>query len=780
MAEPALILCVDDNEGTRYAIVRTLQRHGFRTLAAGSGADTLAQMKERPDLVVLDVQLPDMSGYEVCQRIKADPSTSGTPVLQISADFVDVEHRTRGLEMGADAYLAHPIEPPELIATIRSLLRARRAEEEARRTALQLESTFDAISDGICLLDAAGRIVRCNQGLGRLFGRKPEELVGQPHDVLGLPQDEDPFRRMAESHAREVVNARIGERWLLVTSDPVRSDRGELTGAVYVFTDVTQSRQAAEERERLLQREQAAHSEAQAALAALRATETRFRRLAEANLFGVFEADLVGQVTAGNDIYLRMIGRSREELERGEVRWDEITAPEGREADARAVRQLRERGSCDPYETEYVRRDGTRVCVFLGAAMIEGRDEALVFVLDVTPIKRLEGELRGKVLELETADQRKDEFLAMLAHELRNPLAAITTGMHLLSDVQPSGEQAHRVRTTVLRQVGMLTRLVDDLLDVSRITRGKVELRRERLPLREAVSNAIATSRPLLDERRHALEVQLPDEPLFVIADGTRLEQVVANLINNAAKYTEAGGRISLSLQRDRGEAVVRVRDTGIGISPEHLPHVFELFKQVDQSPARTRGGLGVGLTLVRRLIEMHGGSVRASSAGLGKGSEFEVRLPLAADQEVAQPAKVAEPAHGRAHHHLLLIEDNPDIGETLRELLQLLGHRVDWVSDGVRGVQAAIASRPEVALVDIGLPGIDGYEVARRLRASERGSDFLLVALTGYGRPEDRARALEAGFNAHLTKPVEPDELMKLIARLTGQRDAPVVTVKP
>ena len=757
-----LILCVDDTDGARYAITRTLQRHGFRTIEAASGLSALEKMKERPDLVVLDAQLPDMSGYEVCQRIKADPAMAGTPVLQISADFVDVEHRTKGLEPGADAYLAHAIEPPELVAAIRSLLRARRAEEAARRAVLQLQSTFDSISDGICLLDADGKVLRANQCMATLLELPFASLAGRSYADLLPPGEDDPFKKMLATRAREAMSLRHGERWLRVTADPVIDELGNMGGAVLIFSDFTAAKKAQDEREQLLAREQRA-------LLALRATEARFKRLAESNMFGVLEADLSGRVHYANDTWLRIVGVRREDLDAGRVRWDALTPPEWLEADANAVAQIRERGACAPFAKEYQRPDGTRVPVFLAAARMEGRDAALGLVLDLTEVKRLERELRGKVQELQSADQRKDEFLAMLAHELRNPLAAITTGMHVLEELSSQADQPVRVRATILRQVGMLTRLVDDLLDVSRITRGKVEMRREKVPLRESVLQAAAIARPLLEERRHELTVDLPDEPLVALADPTRIEQVIGNLINNAAKYTDPGGRIFVTLRRDNNQAVLLVRDTGIGIEPADLSKVFELFAQVDQSPARTRGGLGVGLTLVKRLVTMHGGSVSARSEGLNRGSELEVRLPLVASAPEAAPSRPPAAAETLARKRLLLIEDNPDIGETLRDLLQLLGHRVEWASDGLRGVQLAIATQPEVALVDIGLPGIDGYEVARRLRASEQGKGLLLIALTGYGRPEDRLKSMEAGFDAHLVKPVDPDELTSLIAKLAA-----------
>ncbi len=644
MAEQPLILCVDDNDGARYALVRTLQRAGFRTLESATGYGALAEARKNPDLVVLDVQLPDISGYEVCQRLKRDPATSFIPVLQISADFIDVEHRTRGLELGADAYLAHPIEPPELIATIRSLLRARRAEESARRTASELQSTFDAVGDAICLVDGEGKIVRTNQSMERLAGAAAAELIGRPVESLFPGNAYNPFHRMATSRRRVELELQRGEQWLRVTCDPVRDD-GEPAGAVLVFSDFTERRRA------------------------------------------------------------------------------------------QAVRE------------------------------------------------ELETKLREKVNELQGADQRKDEFLAMLAHELRNPLAAVTAGLRVLEAPALGPERTAQTRAVLSRQVNLLARLVDDLLDVSRITRGKVELRQEVVPLHTALETAIATARPLIEERRHTLSLELPTERLESRGDPARLEQIFSNLLNNAAKYTPPGGRISARLSHEGGMAVIRVRDSGIGIVPEMIGRVFDLFTQVDQSPARTAGGLGVGLTLVRQLVELHGGAVRARSEGLGQGSEFEVRLPLI-DHPAAEAPKTITTAAFRSSPgaaaggdeeslRIVLVEDNPDISETLQALLELRGHDVKLAGDGLNGVELILATRPALGLVDIGLPGIDGYEVARRLRASPAGANLMLLALTGYGRPEDRDRAREAGFDAHLVKPVDPDELFALFRKLRAARGA-------
>jgi signal transduction histidine kinase/ActR/RegA family two-component response regulator/HAMP domain-containing protein len=364
---------------------------------------------------------------------------------------------------------------------------------------------------------------------------------------------------------------------------------------------------------------------------------------------------------------------------------------------------------------------------------------------------------------VEEADHRKNEFLAMLGHELRNPLGAISNAVHLLQ------QEAHRpaspaTREVLARQVHQMSRLVDDLLEVSRITRGKVELRKELVDLGEEMRQAAKTARALFEVRRHHFTLTVPDEPLWVEADPTRLEQVVTNLLNNAAKYTPDGGTIELLVERigsAPGEAVIRVRDNGIGISPHVLPHVFDLFSQAENSLDRALGGLGIGLTLVRSLVHLHGGSVAANSEGLGRGSEFIVRLPLSLRRPRAFGAPEGRPTpvaaeDTRMPRKVLLVDDNVDAAETLAEILEGWGCSVSLAHDGPSAVERALAQSPEAVLLDIGLPGIDGYEVARRLRRSPGFEATRLLALTGYAQPDDALRAREAGFDAHLTKPVD------------------------
>jgi CheY-like chemotaxis protein len=361
----------------------------------------------------------------------------------------------------------------------------------------------------------------------------------------------------------------------------------------------------------------------------------------------------------------------------------------------------------------------------------------------------------------------------MLGHELRNPLAPILNALHVMRLPGIGPEDVGRARDVAERQVRHLARLVDDLLDVSRISSGKIELRKGRVDLRDAAECALETARPLVDARKHEISVSISDQPLPLLADSARLEQVLANLLNNAAKYTEPGGRIALEVGCDDGDAVVRVRDNGIGIDPELLPHVFEMFTQAERSLDRSQGGLGIGLTLVRRLVELHGGRVSAHSEGVGRGSEFVVRFPLA-PHDWAEPSTCREPCLGAdarepdrspvTPRRVLVVDDNVDGAIILARLLKAGGFLVDVAHDGPMALEVAQSKAPEVVLLDIGLPEMDGYEVARRLRTLKGLERVILVALTGYGQETDRVRSSAAGFDYHLVKPVDPDTVRELI----------------
>jgi PAS domain S-box-containing protein len=375
--------------------------------------------------------------------------------------------------------------------------------------------------------------------------------------------------------------------------------------------------------------------------------------------------------------------------------------------------------------------------------------------------KRLEQELQVRVGQLADRDKRKDEFLAMLAHELRNPLAPIQNALRYLQLQSLPDSQLRHAQDVIERQVRQMTRLVDDLLDVSRITGGKVILRKEPLDLSSVIMRAVEISRPLIDSRNHNLRITLPPDPVFLEADPTRLAQVVANLLNNAAKFTPMGGQIDLTVEHTQDAALVRVRDTGVGLAPDMLSSIFDLFTQVQGSLSRSEGGLGIGLSLVRGLVEMHGGSVSAQSNGLGRGSEFVIRLPILKEATAwVSPAEEKTKAQKLRPRRLLVVDDNVDAAESLALLLRLNGHEVWTAHDGVEAMETMRTRSPDVVLLDIGLPRMDGLEVARRIRQELCMKNAVLIALTGYSQEEDRRRSLDAGFNAHLIKPVDLDAL--------------------
>ncbi|MFO0877464.1 MAG: PAS domain S-box protein [Gemmataceae bacterium] len=386
---------------------------------------------------------------------------------------------------------------------------------------------------------------------------------------------------------------------------------------------------------------------------------------------------------------------------------------------------------------------------------------------DITERKLLEEELRRVAAELSEANSKKDEFLATLAHELRNPLAPIRTGLQVMKLTGASAGAIEQARSMMERQLEQMVRLVDDLMDVSRITRGKVELRKERVQVAAAVNSALEACRPLLEQMNHDLIITMPPDPITVDADLTRLAQVFANLLNNAAKYTDRGGRIHLTVERQANDVVVSVRDTGIGIPSDKLISIFDMFSQVDRSLEKAQGGLGIGLTLVRRLVEMHGGTVEARSDGPGHGAEFVVRLPTIEETVAAASDPPDDPAARKSSLRILVVDDNRDGADSLSMMLRILGNETHTAYDGQEGVEKAERVRPHVILFDIGLPRLNGYEACRHIRRQVWGKSIVLLALTGWGQDEDRRRSQEAGFDHHLVKPVDPEMLLTLLAEL-------------
>ena len=419
-------------------------------------------------------------------------------------------------------------------------------------------------------------------------------------------------------------------------------------------------------------------------------------------------------------------------------------------------------------EVDLERPDGSRITLVVNVVPLKDEQGevtgAITCFYDITERSLLERKTLEQAEALADLDRRKDEFLAMLSHELRNPLAPISNALHLLRLQKNEDALQMQARMVIERQVGQLNRLVDELLEISRITTGRVQLRQEQIAIGGIVERAIESTQPLLTQRQHSLSVSLPPEPIWLHADAARLEQVMVNLLTNAAKYTDEGGSIALDVQLEEGSAVLRVTDNGMGIAPELLPHIFELFTQAERSLDRSQGGLGIGLCLVQRLVELHGGTVGVQSV-VGSGSEFVVRLPVVAAYVPALASPVIEASRsGEKFCRILVVDDNVDGAQSLADLLSMSGHEVRLAHEGLGAVEAAVAWGPDVVLLDIGLPGLNGFEVAKRIRKEAAHKTMVLVALTGYGQASDRQLSKDAGFDHHLVKPADFDDVDKIL----------------
>ena len=432
-----------------------------------------------------------------------------------------------------------------------------------------------------------------------------------------------------------------------------------------------------------------------------------------------------------------------------------------------------------PYVIEYriIRPDGSlRWVLAHGRSSFEGTGPTRRVksfdgtVADITDRKRGEEEREQLVARLQEQDRRKDEFLATLAHELRNPLAPIRNGLQIMRLAPGNLDANERIRSMMDRQLGQMVHLIDDLLDLSRISRGKIDLRKERIELASVIAQAIETSRPSIDQSGHELSIELPTSPIYVDADLTRLTQVFSNLLNNAAKFTNRGGRLRVAVQLMGAEAMVSVTDSGIGIPTHMLQQVFEMFTQVESNLERSQSGLGIGLSIVQRLVQMHGGSIEARSDGPGSGSEFVVRLPVALALVGNQPVEEANLTRPTAHLRILVADDNVDSAEILTMLLTLQGYDTKTTHDGDAALDVAATFRPDVILLDIGMPKLNGYEVCRRIRQQAWGKSMMVIAMTGWGQEDDKRKSQAAGFDFHLVKPVDLDVLFKLLSGATAK----------
>jgi PAS domain S-box-containing protein len=719
-------------------------------LDAGAGAMLIAEeaMVESRDDCLADF-------------LAGQPPWSDLPILVSARPGADSAAVAQAMDLlGNVTVLERPIRVAALVSAVRTALRARSRQYETRNHLAELTRAFEARSRLAAIVDSSddaiisksldGRIQTWNAGAERLFGYQATEVVGRPITIL-IPAD--------RQHEEPVLLARLrrGERidhfeTVRVTKDgrhlnislsvsPIQNAQGQIVGAAKVARDITEQKRAE---------------------AALRSSEQHLELLSNTvpALISYVGPDRCyrscnAAYTTWFDLpHEQIVGRPMREVV-GEAAWT-IIGPHVESAFA---------GRAVEYEAEaHYQRGGTR---WIHASYkphldIDGQVlGVIILVTDITARKQIEQAL------LDT-DRRKDEFLAMLAHELRNPLAPIRNSLNILRMMSQSDPTVEQVGQMMERQVNHMVRLVDDLLEVSRITRGKIELRLELMEVAGVVRTAIETSQPLITAAGHQLAVSIPAEPLTVNADPVRLAQIISNLLNNSAKYTEAGGQIWLAVRREDDRVAISVRDSGIGITPEMLPHVFQLFTQVDRNANRAQGGLGIGLALVKSLTELHGGEVHAHSAGLGRGSEFVIRLPLASEQAGSDPPRVEDrPRSESAARRILVVDDNRDAAMSMSMLLKLLGSDVRVAFDGEDALRAMFEYKPAIVLLDIGMPGMDGYQVARRIREQSEFDDVTLIALTGWGQEDDRRRSRSAGFDHHLTKPADIDALETLLLSL-------------
>ena len=616
---------------------------------------------------------------------------------------------------------------------------------EAARS--KLAAIVESSDDGIVSKDLNGMITSWNRGAERLFGYTAKETIGQHISMLFPPdrlnEELNILKRIRNgetiSHFETVRRRKDGSLFhVSLTVSPIVDSLGNIVGASKIARNITK-RKSAEE--------------------ALRQSESRLQAFLETAAICLHRVGPDGNILWANEAELTLLGYPAEEyigrhIKEFHVDQEVISNILNRLHNGEVITNCKARMKC---------KNGSIRTVMIDSSVLWDHGRFIhtqCFTRDITENERLEQSLKE-------ANRHKDEFLATLAHELRNPLAPVRNALMILNTFGPPEPVLKRAREIIDRQVLQMVRLIDDLLDVSRITRGILELRRESVPLSKVIDQAIETSRPHIEQGRHQFSFLLPPEPIHVDCDPVRLAQIFSNLLINACKYTDNGGCISLVAARDDREVVVRVKDNGVGIPVENLPKMFEMFAQVSPNSNKSKSGLGIGLSLARRLVEMHGGRIEALSEGSGKGSEFVVRLPVIdhdeAPQTVSQDSSRVLKASVR--QRILIVDDSYDIADSLSTLLKHAGHEVQIAHDGFHAIEAAQGFRPNVVLLDIGMPKMDGIEACERIRREPWGAEIYIVALTGWGAPLDQERTAKVGFNAHLVKPVDPESLMHMIA---------------
>jgi PAS domain S-box-containing protein len=642
-----------------------------------------------------------------------------------------------------------------VVLVFRDVTERRKAEQELRESEERFRLLVEGVRDyAIFMLDPEGNITSWNAGAERIKGYTAEEIIGKhfscfyPPKAIQTGWPERELKKAAEQGQFEDEGWRLrkdgSKFWANVIITSLRDEHGDLKGFSKITRDLTERK---EKESQLLE------------------SEVRFRRLFESARDGILILDgSTGQITDVNLFMTELLGYSTDEFI-GKQLW-EIGLLKDLEDSHAAFRQLQEQGYIR-YDLPLQNKNGERVEVEVISNVYNVNHERVIQcnIRDITE-RRQKERAEAEAEALAALHRRKDEFLATLSHEIRNPLAAITNAIDILEGQKYEDPTQIKATGIVRRQVNNLVVLVDDLLEVSRLLSNRIQLNLVHVDIRDVVQKAVETARPVINQPTHALTVSLPSEAIWVNADAIRLEEVVVNLLNNAAKYTPKDGHIWLSVQKEGDEMVLSVRDSGIGIAPDFLPQIFDLFAQAQRSLDRSESGLGVGLTLVRKLVQMHGGNIRARSSGLGHGSEFIVRLPLLPSPVQSQIPEAEKSKTSGRPRRVLVVDDNLDTADSLGMLLERSGHEVTVVYSADKALDVAAEFQPEVVLLDIGLPEMDGYEVARRLRLDSGLKGVKLIALTGYGQNSDLQRAKEAGFDYHLVKPAGLDKIEELLTK--------------
>lgn len=643
---------------------------------------------------------------------------------------------------------------------------ARIAESRAHERREVLSVTLQSIGDAVITTDMAGHVTNLNEVAESLTGWPRQQALGQPLERVFNIVNEVTRERVenpATRALREGVIVGLANHTVLINKDgsefpiddsaaPICNEQGHVSGCVLIFRDVTA--------QRLAERDKADKLITARLLAAI----------VESSNDAIISKSLDGIIQSWNAAAERLFGFTAEEAMGQHISL--VIPPERLAEENEIIASLAAGNRIEHFETERVRKDGQRIIVSLTISPIKDDSGNVVgaskIVRDVTERKQLTDDLQRLAADLLAADRRKNEFLATLSHELRNPLAPMT---NMLEVVKRSGDDARilkQAHETIERQLNQMVRLVDDLLDVNRITHDRLELRRSDVELSSVIQQAVEVARPLIDGADQELIVDLPREPVYLHADRARLAQVFGNLLNNSCKYTSANGTITLSAKRVDDDVLVSVKDNGAGIPSDKLHSIFDMFMQVDRSSEQSQGGLGIGLTLVKRLVAMHGGSIEARSEGEGRGSEFIVRLSVIRKPALEVP-RVERVSESPAQRRVLIVDDNRDSADSLAMLLEITGNKTFQAHDGVEALNAIEKHRPEVVLLDIGLPKLDGHEVCRRVREQPWGKNIVIIALTGWGQEDDRRKSEEAGFNGHIVKPVDYENLLSLLAETQG-----------